>query len=90
VNIRNLRKKFIIRKSFLFFSIVFGIGGKKVGIAMGLKLYHISDSPSCISVRMALAYLGLEVELIDIDFLKAEQVSEVYRKVYMFVSIFLN
>lgn len=56
-------------------------GGKKVGIAMGLKLYHISDSPPCLAVRMGLAYLGLEVELVDIDFLKAEQASELYKMV---------
>ncbi|OXA43391.1 glutathione S-transferase 1 [Folsomia candida] len=55
-------------------------GGKKVAIAMGLKLYHISDSPPCLAVRMALAYLGLQVELVDIDFLKAEQASELYKK----------
>lgn len=66
----------------LFFVIPTGSGGgKKVAIAMGLKLYHISDSPPCLAVRMALAYLGLQVELVDIDFLKAEQASELYKKV---------
>jgi len=48
---------------------------------MGLKLYHVSDSPPCLAVRMGLKYLGIECELIDVDFLQAEQASELYKKV---------
>lgn len=47
---------------------------------MGLKLYHLSDSPPCLMVRMGLKYLGLEYDLIDVDFLKGEQFSEEYLK----------
>jgi glutathione S-transferase len=49
---------------------------------MGLKLYHVSDSPPCLAVRMGLKYLNLQCELVDVDFLKAEQASELYKKVF--------
>jgi len=55
-----------------------GKSGKRVGIVMGLKLYHLSDSPPCLMVRMGLKYLGLESDLIDVDFLKGEQFSKEY------------
>ncbi|ODM95254.1 Glutathione S-transferase 1, isoform C [Orchesella cincta] len=47
---------------------------------MGLKLYNLSDSPPCLTVRMALKYLGLEYDIVDVDFMKGEQFSEEYLK----------
>ena len=53
----------------------------KQQVVMGIKLYSVSDSPPTIAVRMGLKYLGIEPELINIDYGNGEQVSEEFRKV---------
>jgi len=45
---------------------------------MGLTLYHLSDSPPCLMVRMGLKYLNLQYDLKDVDFMKGEQFSDEY------------
>jgi glutathione S-transferase len=47
---------------------------------MGLKLYSVSDSPPTLAVRMALKYLGLDCEIVNIDYGNGEQVSDAFRQ----------
>jgi len=48
---------------------------------MGIKLYSVSDSPPTLAVRMALKYLSIDYELINIDYAAGEQISEAFREV---------
>jgi glutathione S-transferase len=48
---------------------------------MGIKLYSVSDSPPTLAVRMGLKYLGIEYELVQIDYGAGEQVSDAFREV---------
>ncbi|CAG7832942.1 unnamed protein product [Allacma fusca] len=45
---------------------------------MPLKLYSVSDSPPTLAVRMALKYLDIDHELVDIDFANGEHLKEDY------------
>lgn len=52
---------------------------------MGIKLYSVSDSPPTLAVRMALKYLNIEHEVINIDYAAGEHFSPEYIKVTSFL-----
>ncbi|XP_031833176.2 GST-containing FLYWCH zinc-finger protein [Nomia melanderi] len=45
-----------------------------------MKLYSVSDGPPSLSCRQALKALGVEYELVDVDFGKGEHMTEEYEK----------
>lgn len=47
---------------------------------MVLKLYSVSDGPPSLAVRMALGYLGVEFELVDVDFGAGQHMTDDYAK----------
>lgn len=47
-----------------------------------MKLYGVSDGPPSLAVRMALKALDIPFELISVDFIKGEHMTEDYAKVY--------
>ncbi|KAG8223829.1 hypothetical protein J437_LFUL003717 [Ladona fulva] len=47
---------------------------------MPILLYSVSDSPPTLAVRLALEALGLEHELVDVDFANGEHLKEDYAK----------
>ncbi|KAB0800299.1 hypothetical protein PPYR_06039 [Photinus pyralis] len=47
---------------------------------MPLKLYAVSDGPPSLAVRMALKYLNINYELINVDFCKGEHLTDEYGK----------
>lgn len=46
-----------------------------------MKLYSVSDGPPSLSVRMALKALKIPFDLIEVDFIKSEHMTDDYAKV---------
>lgn len=46
-----------------------------------MKLYGVSDGPPSLAVRMALKALDIPFELISVDFIKGEHMTDDYAKV---------
>ncbi|XP_046406457.1 glutathione S-transferase 1-like isoform X1 [Ischnura elegans] len=51
-----------------------------VGRTMPVRLYSVSDSPPTLAVRMALEALGVDHQLVDVDFANGEHLTEEYGK----------
>lgn len=51
-----------------------------------MKLHAVSDGPPSLAVRMALAALKIPFELVNVDFIASEHMTEEYAKV-CFVTI---
>ncbi|XP_071440215.1 glutathione S-transferase 1-like isoform X3 [Hetaerina americana] len=51
-----------------------------VGRSMPMRLYSVSDSPPTLAVRMSLEALGVEYQLVDVDFINGEHLTEEYGK----------
>lgn len=47
-----------------------------------MKLYSVSDGPPSLACRQLLKALNIQYQLIDVDFGKAEHMTEEYAKVY--------
>lgn len=47
---------------------------------MVLKLYSVSDGPPSLAVRMALKHMGIDFELVDVDFGAGYHRTEEYDK----------
>lgn len=52
-----------------------------------MKLYGVSDGPPSLAVRMALKALDIPFELIPVDFIKGEHMTEEYAKVITYFTV---